>query len=177
MCFLLSPQQATPENTTTIEIRLKDPKLHPTHEHITHDEQHNPDKLYVHESGLLLLPESHPEYLNLIRLQLENQELTQWKAQLLRRIQSERAEVTRLKAIYNTKFGGSSKHKYFMSQSSQEDNNNIPDDGTYERIIANLVRENTLLEQKKNMLASEIFDERKELLQMQVELAIKKFQI
>lgn len=122
-----------------------------------------------------MLPETHPEYLNLIRLQLENQELTHWKLQLQRRIQNERAEMTRLKAIYNSKFGGSNKQKYMMQQ-SQEDNNNIPDDGTYERIIANLVRENTLLEQRKNMLANEIFEENKELIEMQVELAVKKFQ-
>lgn len=153
---------------------------HDVEHHHLHRQQSNPDKLFVQENGLLMLPESHPEYLNLIRLQLENQELTQWKLQLQRRIQNERAEVTRLKAIYNSKFGGNIKQKYLMTQCSQESNNsnnNIPDDGTYERIIANLVRENTLLEQKKNMLANEIFEESKDLIQMQVELAIKKFQI
>lgn len=41
----------------------------------------NPDKITVTD-GLLMLPDEHPEHLNLIRLQIENQELYNWKQQL-----------------------------------------------------------------------------------------------
>lgn len=127
------------------------------------------DTITVNENGLLLLHDSHPEYLNLIRLQLENHELTQWKCQLQQRIQNERAEVIRLKAILNSRSNSEPIEHDYVS--------NIPDDGSYERIVTHYVRENTQLEQKKNNLAKEIFEENKELIQLQVELAIRKFQI
>lgn len=130
------------------------------------------DKITVNEKfGLLMLPESHPDYLNLIRLQLENHELNQWKHKLQRRIQTERTEVTRLKAILNARQSNS-------TGSSQADNiNSIPDGSNYERVVAQYVLENTMLEQKKNFLAKEIFEENQKLIQLQVELAIRQFQI
>lgn len=127
------------------------------------------DRLITNEDGLLILPESHPDYLNLIRLQLENQELTKWKYQLQRRIQNERAEVIRLKTIVNNKPN--------MIKSELSPTEHIPDDGSYERIITQYVQENRLLEQKRNMLVKNIFDENRELIQMQIDLAIKKYQI
>lgn len=33
----------------------------------------NSDKVYVDENGLFMLPKEHPDYLTLIKLQLENQ--------------------------------------------------------------------------------------------------------
>lgn len=33
----------------------------------------NPDKIYVADNGLFMLPKDHPEHLTLIKLQLENQ--------------------------------------------------------------------------------------------------------
>lgn len=129
------------------------------------------DKITVNENGLFMLPETHPEYLNLIRLQLENHELNQWKQKLQRRIQSERAEVTRLKSILNARQANS------MSSNTDNSNlNNFPD-GSYERVVAQYVLENTLLEQKKNGLAKEIFEENQKLIQLQVELAVRQFQI
>lgn len=129
------------------------------------------DKITINEKcGLLMLPESHPDYLNLIRLQLENHELNQWKQKLQRRIQTERTEVTRLKAILNARQGN--------TMASHADNmNSIPDGSNYERVVAKYVLENTLLEQKKNFLAKEIFEENQKLIQLQVELAIRQFQI
>lgn len=136
----------------------------------TCDDAKNADKLYVHESGLLMLSEGHPEYLNLIRLQLENQELNKWKCQLQNRITAERSEIIRLKGILKSTI---------VNQPSQlPDSNSLQsDDSSYERLIAHYVKENTLLEQKKNILAKEIFEENHELVQLQVDLAIQKYQI
>lgn len=126
------------------------------------------DKITVNENGLLMLPESHPDYLNLIRLQLENNELNQWKQTLQRRIQNERTDITRLKAILNARQSVTT---------NSETMNSLPDGSNYERVVAHFVLENTLLEQKKNYLAKEIFEENQKLIQLQVELAVRQFQI
>lgn len=133
------------------------------------------DKITIHDNGMLMLHESHPEYLNLIRLQLENQELMQWKHRLQRRIQSERTEVTRLKAILNARQGNSTATASLPPQADPIVT--LPDGSNYERVVAQYVLENTLLEQKKNYLAKEIFEENQKLVQLQVELAIRQFQI
>lgn len=164
-----SPQDR-PDGTlsaTGNELRLRNDKIH-THDGVSALATEM-DKITFYENGLLMLPESHPEYLNLIRLQLENRELIQWKQQLQRRIQSERTEVTRLKSILNA--------RYTNSRSSSNDTVNSFPDGTYERVVAQYVLENTLLEQKKNFLAKEIFEENQKLIELQVELAIRQFQI
>lgn len=132
------------------------------------------DKITVHENGMLMLPETHPEYLSLIRLQLENQELMQWKHRLQRRIQTERTEVTRLKAILNARQANSTT----AALPPQVDPIvALPDGSNYERVVAQYVLENTLLEQKKNYLAKEIFEENQKLVQLQVELAVRQFQM
>lgn len=164
-----SPQEA-PEGTLSAPhndiMRSRNDKSH------AHDDNSatETDKITVNENGLLMLPESHPEYLNLIRLQLENHELNQWKQKLQRRIQSERAEVTRLKSILNSRQPNS-------ITSNSDAMNSLPDGTSYERVVAQYVLENTMLEQKKNFLAKEIFDENQKLIQLQVELAVRQFQI
>lgn len=167
-----SPQER-PEGTlsaTGNELRIRNEKTQ--QQHTQGDDvsasSSETDKIFVHENGLLMLPESHPEYLNLIRLQLENHELNQWKQKLQRRIQNERAEVNRLKSILNA--------RQTNSMTNSDTMNSLPD-GTYERVVAQYVLENTLLEQKKNFLAKEIFEENQKLIQLQVELAIRQFQI
>lgn len=139
----------------------------------------NPEKFYISESGLLMLPESHPERLTLIRLQLENQELTNWKCQLQARINAERADLLRLKKLTQA------------TENEEPPPPTIPpppppsagvgaggaDESDYERIIEHYVRENTLLEQKRDMLAKEIFEENQELIQMKVELALRQYKI
>lgn len=167
-----SPQEL-PEGTLssigTDSLRLRNEKSQ------SHDDAsasfNETDKITVNENnGLLMLPESHPEYLNLIRLQLENNELTQWKQNLQRRIQSERTEVTRLKTILNARQTNSiASHTDTIAS--------LPDGSNYERVVAQYVLENTLLEQKKNYLAKEIFEENQKLIQLQVELAVRQFQI
>lgn len=127
------------------------------------------DNVIINENGLIMLPESHPEYLNFIRLQVENHELNQWKQKLQQRIQNERTEVTRLKSILNA--------RQSMQTNNELTMNSLPDGSNYERVVAQYVLENTLLEQKKNYLAKEIFDENQKLIQLQVELAVRQFQI
>lgn len=134
------------------------------------------DEFTVNEMGFLVLPETHPEYLNLLRLQLENNELVQWKQRLQRRIQSERAEITRLKAILSAK-QQTTTNSMTTSHANHDIFNNLSDGNNYERIVAQFVLENTMLEQKKNFLAREIFEENQKLIQLQVELAVRQFQI
>lgn len=172
-----SPQDV-PERTLSSmgneSLRLRSDKSQP------HDDcsaassaSNETDKITIHENGMLMLPETHPEYLNLIRLQLENQELMQWKHRLQRRIQSERTEVTRLKAILNARQANSTGTAPIQADPIVT----LPDGSNYERVVAQYVLENTLLEQKKNYLAKEIFEENQKLIQLQVELAIRQFQI
>lgn len=170
--------QATPE-VATISIQL-DQKLRERFllTQTSHDDEMNAcDRITVNEDGLLMLPESHPDYLNLLRLQLENVELNQWKLQLQRRIKNERAEVVRLKTVLNNQTNCVKVATTQANDTNHYTDESIPDDGSYERIITHYVRENTLLEQKKQILAKEIFDENRELIQLQVELAIRKYQI
>lgn len=177
-----SPQDV-PERTLSSSIgneslRLRNEKSQPHDDVSTTSSGNEIDKITVHENGMLMLPESHPEYLNLIRLQLENQELMQWKQRLQRRIQSERTEVTRLKAVLNARQANSTAAAALPPPPSQVDPiATLPDGSNYEHIVAQYVLENTLLEQKKNYLAKEIFEENQKLVQLQVELAIRQFQI
>lgn len=121
------------------------------------------DKVFVTENGFLMLHPEHPEYLNLIRLQLENQELINWKQQLQARINAERAEFARLKRLAGS------------TEAVQETPSINPDEPEYERIVDHYMKENALLEQKRALLAKEILDENISLIQLQVDLAMKQF--
>lgn len=122
--------------------------------------------MYLHESGLLMLPKTHPDYHTLIRLQLENQELLNWKNQLQAKISFERAEILRLKKFLNASNVDQPKKQIICMND---------DVGDYDKIIDNYIKENNLLEQKKNILAKQIFEENKELIALQVEYAMQKF--
>lgn len=133
------------------------------------EELDDPDKYFLSDTGLLMLPESHPQYFNLIRIQLEHQELVEWKMKLQARINSERSELVRLKKILGEeKVGGG-------TIAQEERSVEVTDEADYERIIAHYMKENYLLEQKKNMLAKEIFEENTSLIDLQVHLEMKKF--
>lgn len=121
------------------------------------------DKVFVTENGFLMLHPEHPEYLNLIRLQLENQELINWKQQLQARINAERAEFARLKRLAGS------------TESVLETTSINPEEPEYERIVDHYMKENALLEQKRALLAKEILDENISLIQLQVDLAMKQF--
>lgn len=133
------------------------------------DELEDPDKYFLSDSGLLMLQENHPEYFNFIRIQLEHQELLEWKFKLQARINAERSELVRLKKILGEEktVGGGGK--------TQERSIEVTDEADYERIISHYMKENYLLEQKKNMLAKEIFEENTSLIDLQVHLEMKKY--
>lgn len=124
----------------------------------------NSNGMKIHESGIILLPESHPDYLTLIRLQLENEELMKWKNSLKSKINVERAETLKLKKILTKLEDQQPLSNAYKSPTEEFENG---------RIIDHFIKENALLEHKRNMLVNEIFEETKELLQLQVELRIK----
>lgn len=129
----------------------------------TEDVPENIDQVFVTESGFLMLHKEHPDYLSLIRLQLENQELINWKQQLQARINAERAECLRIKRLLGP------------TESVEAISSLTSDDPEYERIVDQYMKENALLEQKRALLAKEILDENISLIQLQVDLAMKQF--
>ncbi|XP_055906718.1 ralA-binding protein 1 isoform X2 [Eupeodes corollae] len=148
----------TPQDTTDYPSII--PEEQPPIKEITAADE----GMYLHENGMLMLPKTHPDYHTLIRLQLENQELMNWKNQLQARISAERAEILRLKKFL------------VVSNTDQPKKCCVNDEvGDYDKIIENYMKENNLLEQKKNILAKQIFEENKELIALQVEYAMQKF--
>lgn len=121
------------------------------------------DKIFIADNGMYMLPKNHSDYAALIKLQLENQELMDWKHQLQARINAERAECIRLKNLLDNQ------------PTSANVNELQPLQSDCERLIEQYVKENALLEQKRLLLAKEIFEENLSLVQLQVELAMKKF--
>lgn len=117
-----------------------------------------------------MLPENHPEFAALLRLQLENLELLQWKSQLQSRIIAERKDTVLLRDL--------------LKNSNITVENNLNDDvlqetltSPDEEVVAYLLKKNSLLEKKKNLLGREIYDQNVELIQLQVELAVKMFKV
>lgn len=154
---------------------------------------HHDNMLSVHgDSGLLLLPATHPDAALLLRLQLENQELTKWKAELQARINAARDDVLRLRTalrqmgadddraqLYGS--SGSSRHHRQHQQQLQLQQQRILEGlsadelSGYERIVAHYAQENAVLEHRKQLLVREVFDENVELIQMQVDWSLKQF--
>lgn len=122
------------------------------------------EKIYVLENGFLMLHKDHPDYQTLIRLQLENQELMNWKTQLQTRINAERAECVRLKRMAST-----------VEPVAEVPSALNHEEAEYDKLIDHYLKENALLEQKRVLLAKEIVDENISLIQMQVEMAMKQF--
>lgn len=120
--------------------------------------------LTIDENGLLVLPSNHPDYITLLRFQLENQELINWKNQLQAKITTERAEVVRLKNILAD-----------IPLSPTNDSILIKDEAELEKLAAYYLKENALLEQKKDKLARDLFLEHHSLIQMQVEVDLQKW--
>ncbi|XP_062553876.1 ralA-binding protein 1 [Armigeres subalbatus] len=168
----------TPEDSALIEQKISEIE---SPEHIKSDPPQTvvpknvdparvSDKVTVTDNGFMLLPENHPDYLLLIRLQLENQELLNWKAQLQARINAERAEIVRMKRLLVTDNG-------VINHGPSSLDCSVSDNEDYERLVGQYAKENALLEQKRQMLAKEIFEESKALIQMQVDLALNRYKI
>ena len=153
--------QETPQDDNTIQEEKQQESEKAQTSPIESD---NPDRMTVDENGLLTLPKHHPDYLALIRLQLENQELNKWKQQLQNRINAERAEIVRMKKLLKPEVERSAK-QVELEMTENED----------ERLMNQYLKENMLLEQKKIMLAKEIFEEKQSLIQMQIDLSLSKF--
>lgn len=134
------------------------------------DSQQNSDQMYVHDSGLLMLPENHSEFTTLLRLQLENLELAEWKSQLLSRIAGERKEVVQLQQMLKN---SNLTTQPILNEEVAHDMLPSPD----EELVAYLLKKNSLLEKKKNLLGREIYDQNIELIQLQVELAVRTFKV
>lgn len=119
-------------------------------------------------TGFILLPKSNPHRENLLRLQIEYDELMEWQNELKARIVAERNEVYRLKQLYEQQSINSQMASLASgSQASPESD--------YERIIEHYTRENALLEHKKNMLGMELKEERRACIALQVELRLQQF--
>lgn len=131
----------------------------------------NSDQIYVHDTGLLMLPDNHPEFTTLLRLQLENLELAQWKSQLQSRIVGERNEIVRLQEIL--KNCNLTAEPPSLNEDLGHEILPTPD----EEAIAYLLKKNSLLEKKKTLLGREIYDQNIELIQLQVELAVRTFKV
>lgn len=125
--------------------------------------------LTTDENGFMMVPVTHPDYMTLIRLQLENQELINWKEQLQARITAERSEIVRLKKVLSEVAVVAETHPAVAL--------NPQDEADFERLTAHYLKENCLLQEKRNLLAKDLFDENRALIQLQVELALQKFKI
>lgn len=126
------------------------------------------DDITTDENGFMMVPVTHPDYLTLIRLQLENQELVNWKDQLQARITSERSEIVKLKKIVNEMPVETQPEKTALTAQEEAD---------FERLTAHYLKENCLLQEKRNLLAKDLFDENRAFINLQVELAMQKFKV
>lgn len=141
-----------------LQASLSESKMSPKSD-ITNDDS---SEIRVHESGMLILPESHPEYWTLIRLQVENEELMKWENSLKIKINVERFEALKLKKMLVT--NDTSSTYAYDSEIEESD---------HEKVVDHFIKENSLLEHKRNMLINEIFEVSKELIQFKIELTMK----
>ncbi|EDW83313.1 uncharacterized protein Dwil_GK22385 [Drosophila willistoni] len=128
-------------------------------------------------SGYVLLPKSNPQRDELLRLQIEYDELMGWQNEIKARILSERNEIFRLKQLYD--------QQQMLKPAVAQHSNNTPSasamehssstETDYEKIIEHYTRENTLLEHKKIMLANALKEEKKACIALQVELRLQEF--
>lgn len=126
--------------------------------------------MYVNDSGLLMVPENHPDFETLVRLQLENLELAKWKSQLQSRVIGERNEIAMLQEMLK-------KSKLAVESSVTEDAVNEMISSSDDEVVVYLLKKNSLLEKKKNLLGREIYDQHVELIQLQVELAVRTLKV
>ncbi|XP_026850430.1 ralA-binding protein 1 [Drosophila persimilis] len=117
------------------------------------------------ESGFVLLPETNPHREELLRLQIEYDELMALQNELKARIKAERNEVYRLNKLCEKQL-----LKHQAAAGAQP-----PKEADYERIIEHYKRENALLEHKKQMLGKELKEERRACIALQVELRLQQF--
>nr|XP_036672881.1 ralA-binding protein 1 isoform X1 [Drosophila suzukii] len=158
-----SKAEVTPVPSTSNSICTEEPKTEePSSKDLPIDFSIDP------ATGFILLPKSNPHRDNLLRLQIEYDELMDWQNELKARIVAERNEVYRLKQLYEQQSMNS--QMAALAAGSQ-----APPESDYERIIEHYTRENALLEHKKNMLGMELKEERRACIALQVELRLQQF--
>lgn len=169
--FTLNISNLVPQQTPEVEDRSK--------ENFTIDDTgirstapNNSDNIYVHESGLLMLPESHTEFVQLLRLQLINIELAQWKLQLQARINAERSDIVRLKDVLQANGEPLTSPRSLRKMCATS-----MDEAVADRTVAHYLRTNSALEQKRSALIRQVFEENVELINLQVDLSIQNFNI
>ncbi|XP_034112332.1 ralA-binding protein 1 isoform X1 [Drosophila albomicans] len=150
---------APPTHITPAEEQLEEPSF---------SESSEIDYTIDKQTGYLLLPKTSAQRDELLRLQIEYDELMNWQNELKTRILAERNEVFRLKQLCEQEMLKPS----VVGATSQEQ---MPGDGDYERIIEHYTRENALLEHKKQMLGMELKEERRACIALQVELRMQQF--
>lgn len=124
-----------------------------------------PDYTIDSRTGFVVLPNDNPHREELLRLQIEYEELKAWKHELKARILAERNEVFKLKQLCDQQNPG--------SHGSQPEL--MPSEADYVRVIEHYTRENALLEHKKQMLGIELKEERRACIALQVELRMHEF--
>lgn len=120
------------------------------------------------QTGYMLLSKTNPQRDDLLRLQIEYDELMNWQNELKTRILAERNEIFRMKQFYEQEI-----LKPLVAPTISQEQ--LPSEGDYERIIEHYTRENALLEHKKQMLGTELKEERRACIALQVELRMQQF--
>ncbi|KAH8359681.1 hypothetical protein KR093_008230 [Drosophila rubida] len=120
------------------------------------------------QTGYLLLPKTSAQREELLRLQIEYDELMNWQNELKTRILAERNEIFRLKQLCEQEM---LKPSAGLAPNQEQ----LPNEGDYERVIEHYTRENALLEHKKQMLGMELKEERRACIALQVELRMQQF--
>lgn len=148
--------------SSPLQKDLKEQKPEPSAPEPTNPTKILEDRLMIADNGFLMLPDSHPDYLSLINLQIENQELLNWKKQLQSRINAERNEIVRLNRLLTT-----SQQEVVEAQSI--------DESEYEKLVAHFLKENEMLERKRELLANEIFEENKSLIRLRCQETLLEY--
>ncbi|EDV92934.1 GH18557 [Drosophila grimshawi] len=162
-----------PPQSDTTDSKPNPPQIEATAQQLgeampTTDSSPSPPSVIDKETGYLLLPKTNPQRDELLRLQIEFDELMSWQNELKTRIITERNEIFRLKQVYEQE----ALKPQATAIASQEQ---LPEEGDYERIIEHYTRENALLEHKKQMLGMELKEERRACIALQVELRLQQF--
>ena len=111
-------------------------------------------------------PKLTEKELKVLRLQLENAEYLQLKSLLQAKINSEQFEIVKLRSHVALK----SKQEGNLLNKEQKENYTVEE----QELRQKLMKENTMLEQKRLNLVNQIFQERVACIQLKIELAMKE---
>lgn len=163
-------EKSPPSISNDISVDTKEsPSLEPPFEAEFEDNfDFKPEKATSEELELPLeeKPKLTEKELQILRLELENAEYLQLKSLLQAKINSEQFEIVKLRshvALKNKQEGS--------SQNTKENRENTPEEPELKQ---RLMKEITMLEQKRLTLINQIFQERVACVQLKIELAMKE---